>query len=64
MAAGELGIAGAVLAIEDFDTNLAEAEEAVDWVGTPVTWVGGGGGASGEVVEGDGMGEAGLDRFA
>ncbi len=65
MAAGELDIASAVFGVEDLDAEVAEAEEAVEGVGTPVAGdvYGAVGGRGGEVVERYGVGEAGGDHF-
>lgn len=63
VAAGELDVARAVLEVEDFDAEVAEAEEAVERVGAPVAGdvCGAVGGRGGEVVERYGVGEAGGD---
>lgn len=63
VAAGKFDIAGAVLGVEDFDAEVAEAEEAVEGVGAPVAGDFGGRRGEGEVVECYGVGEAGSDDF-
>ncbi len=65
VAAGELDIASAVFGVEDLDAEVAEAEDAVEGVGTPVAGdvYGAVGGRGGEVVERYGVGEAGGNHF-
>lgn len=63
VAARNFDIASAVLGVEDFDADIAEAKEAVEGVCAPVAGECGGRRGGGEVVEGYGVGEAGGDNF-